>query len=290
VTAHRYLPAMANERMRDYWRTGAEGWVEHRRIFDAELAGFADAVLAAVEPGPGDRLLDVGCGTGVLLELASERGAGGVGVDIAPAMVEAAAARVPGSTFLVADAQTDDLAAHGPFDAVVSRFGVMFFDDPVMAFANLRRAAAPGAPLAFACWRGIEENAMFTLGTSVLVEHLDVAPEPPAPGAPGPTAFADPDHVRAILDASGWGDIGVAAVDVLCDYSFDGSDGVEERLTLLLNTSAGRNAAEQLEPRLGPDAWADLLDEVRAELRRHLVDGRVAFTGASWLVTARNPG
>ena len=284
-----YVPVMANERMREFWKVGAEGWVAHRDIFDTELAPFGDAVVAAVAPGPGDQVLDIGCGTGAVLARVVARGATGLGVDIAPAMVTAARELVPAARFEVADAQVDDLAAQGPFTSVVSRFGVMFFDEPVAAFSNIRQAAASGATLAFACWRGIEENPMFTLGTSVLVDHLDPKPDPPTPGAPGPMAFADPARIESILGDAGWADVAVAAFDAPCGYGGEGSDGVEERLTVLLNTTVGRGAADQLEPKLGPEGWAALLEEVRAELRAHLVDGHVQFNGATWLVTARNP-
>jgi SAM-dependent methyltransferase len=242
--------------------------------------------METLAPGPGTRLLDIGCGTGTLLELAAERGATGLGVDISPAMIEAATERVPGVSFIVADAQTDDLAAHGPFDAVTSRFGVMFFDDPTAAFANIRTAAAPGAPLAFVCWRSMEENPIFTLGTSVLIDRLDPKPPDPPPGAPGPTAFADADRVRSILADAGWRDVDVAPFDATLDYARHGGDGVEERLTMILGTSAGTLASRELRPYLTADEWEALLDDVRAELRRHLVDGRLQFNGAAWLVTA----
>jgi SAM-dependent methyltransferase len=280
---------VANEKMREYWATGADGWVQHKELFDAELAPFAELLIDTLAPGPGTRLLDIGCGTGTLLGLAAARGATGLGVDISPSMIETAIERVPRASFVVADAQTDDLAAHGPFDAMMSRFGVMFFDDPTAAFANIRTAAVPGAPLAFVCWRSIEENAMFSLGTSVIIDRMVPKPEPPPPGAPGPTAFADADRVRGHLDAAGWHDVDVQPFDVMLDYGRDGSDGVEERLTMILGTSAGNIARREIQPYLTADEWAALLDEVRAELRRHLVDGRVQFNAATWLVTARNP-
>ena len=280
---------MANERMRQVWTVGAEGWVAHRDLFEAELGRFADSLMDAVELGPDDRVLDVGCGTGALLERALEQGAVGVGVDISDKMVEAATALVPAASFVVADAQTDDLNALGPFTAVVSRFGVMFFDDPVAAFTNIRSAATPTATLTFVCWRGLDENPMFTLGTNVLLDRLDPRPGPAAPDAPGPAAFADPARVTSILETSGWSEVDITPVDVVCDYGLGGSDGVEERLTMILNTTIGWMARAQIEPQLGPEGWAALLDDIRAELRANLVDGSVKFTGATWLVKARNP-
>ncbi|WP_018180756.1 class I SAM-dependent methyltransferase [Jongsikchunia kroppenstedtii] len=278
---------MSNDQMRELWARGAEVWVEHKDIYDRELRGFADAVLAAIDPRPGLRILDIGCGTGTLLELAAESGASGVGFDISETMIRAAAERVPAASFVVADAQTTDLTDGGPYDAVVSRFGAMFFDEPAVAFANIRKALRPGAPMAFVCWRGLDENQMFTLGNSVLADRLDPRPPPPAPGAPGPTALADPERIRAILAEAGWTSVGIEKLDIVCDYGRDGGDGVEDRLVTVLGSMSGRFAREQLEGRLGPEGWAAVVDEVRVELRRHLVDGRVQFNGATWLVTAK---
>lgn len=279
---------MANEEMRENWTAGASGWVENEAIFDAVFAPVTAAVVEAASLAPQQRLLDVGCGSGTLLKAAVAEGLDVVGVDISEGMAEAARRRVPQATVLVEDAQEVDLLALAPgaaFDRVVSRFGVMFFADPVAAFANIRRATAPEARLAFACWRAEEENPMFALGTSVLIERLAAQPAPD-PGAPGPMAFADRDRLLSVLTDAGWSDIVADPLDFTCDYGIGGTDGVEERLAGILGTTTGRRARAQLEPELGADGWADLLDEVRAELRRHLVDGVVRFPGACWLVTA----
>lgn len=283
---------MANEAMRECWGAGAAPWVTHQQIFDAAFVPFTAAVMGAADPGPGDRVVDVGCGAGTLLAATVERGAAAVGVDVSPAMVDAARRRVPAATVVLADAQTADLGAAAPgppFTRVVSRFGVMFFDDPAAAFANLRRAAAPGARLAFVCWRGPEENPVFRVGTELILARVE-RPGLPAAGAPGPMAFADPDRPRDILARAGWQDVSVDALDGECRYGVDGSDGVEERLVTLLGSSVLRGARAEIEGREGPDAWAALLAEVRAELRRHLVDGVLTLPGATWLVTASNPG
>jgi len=276
--------------MRELWTGGAAGWVEHRDLFESELEGFSDALIAALPAGAEESVLDVGCGTGNLAARYVGSGARAIGVDISPVMIDAAASLVPGAAFLVADAQTENLTPHGPFDAVVSRFGVMFFDDPIAAFVNLRQAVKPGGRLGFVCWRALDENKMFTLGTSVLNRRLDPPAPAPAAGVPGPLAFAEPGLAVRILERSGWTQAHAEGVDVMCDYSRPGSDGVEERLTMVLNTAGGRAARAQLEPRLGPEGWIELLEEVRGELREHVVDGRMAFPGAAWLVTARVPG
>lgn len=283
---------MANESMRQNWSDGAAGWVANEAVFDAVFAPVTAAILEKSGPAAGQRVLDVGCGTGTLLAKCAAAGAEVVGVDIAEGMAAAARGRVPEATVIVADAQVTDLLGEvpgAPFDRVVSRFGVMFFEDPEAAFANLRRACAPGARLAFACWRSEEENPMFSLGSRILADRLDPQPEELAPGAPGPTAFADVARLDSLLTAAGWDGVRIDALDFVCDYGFNGTDGVEERLTTILSGGIGRLAKEQLVPRIGTAGWESLVDEVRGELRRHLVDGAVRFPGAVWLVTAANP-
>lgn len=279
---------MSNDGMRSTWTDVGAGWVEQEQTFDAAFAPITTALLAAAAIEPGHRVLDVGCGSGTLLEAAAASGATPVGVDISPTMVEAARRRVPVAEVLLADAQSTDLlaAAPGPaFDRVVSRFGVMFFADPVEAFTRIRTAAAPGGRLAFVCWRGDAENPIFTRGTEVLTRRLPPVERDPD-GAPGPRAFADPDRVRTVLADAGWDRVAVKALDVALDYSTATSDGVEERLATILATGTGRDARARLEPALGAAAWTALLDEVRAELRATLVDGALQLPAATWLVTA----
>ncbi len=283
---------MANAEMGIRWAGSASGWVENESIFDAIFAPVTRAILAAADIAQGQRVLDVGCGTGTLLAAATAAGASAVGVDISPGMTSAAAARVPAATVLLGDAQVMDMSVEAPgapFDRVVSRFGVMFFADPIAAFANLRQAAADDARLVFACWRAFEENPMFTLGTTVLLDRLDPRPEPPAPNEPGPTAFADRDRLAGLLSDAGWASVDISPLDVVLDYGYDGSDGVEQRLATILSTTTGRTAYETLHPALTPEDWAELLDDVRAELRHHVLDGAVKVPAALWLVTARNP-
>ena len=143
---------MANEAMKENWAAGGERWAANERIIDWVFAPVTEAIIEAADLAGATRVLDVGCGTGALLGATVAAGVAAVGVDISPSMVEAAVRRVPEATVVVADAQTDDLLAAGPgvaFDRVLSRFGVMFFDDPVAAFANIRSAA--GGPRRSTC-------------------------------------------------------------------------------------------------------------------------------------------
>ena len=217
-------------------------------------------------------------------------GARATGVDISPDMVAAARDRVPAATVEVRDAQADDLTVlpGAPYDAVVSRFGVMFFADPEAAFANLHRATAPGGSLVFGCWRGREENPMFTVGTDVLTDHLEPA-DRLAPDGPGPTSIADRDRTADLLARAGWRDVAVSPLDFVCDYgALHDTDGVDERVAIILGTTTGRHARAVLEPRLGPDGWADLVERMRSTLRAVASDtGRVTHPARTWVVTAR---
>ena len=281
---------MANEAMRDNWTTGAEGWVRNERIFDSALSPFTAAILGAADLSSATRVLDVGCGAGTLIESAVAAGADAVGVDISSVMVEAARRRVPTATVVTADAQTADLLAAAPgapFDRVLSRFGVMFFADPEAAFCNIRSATEPGARLVFVCWRE-GENEMFSLGLHGLMARLAEPPARPKPGAPGPMGLANADRIREVLTVAGWSDITIEPNDGLCDYALDGSDGVEERLTIVLSGTLGRAVRAELEPRLGPVGWKAELESARDEIRAKLVDGAVRIVGHTWLVTARN--
>jgi SAM-dependent methyltransferase len=283
---------MANERMREMWtKHGGPAWSANRHVFESVMTPIFNSVLEALGPVAGLTVLDVGCGTGGLSAAVVERGGSAVGVDISETMIATARDLHPEARFEVVDAQDGELSALEPdgFDKVTSEFGVMFFEDPVAAFANIGRATKSGGSMAFACWRSEAENKMFTLGSSLLVSRMPEPPPPAPPGSPGPTAFADRGHVAGVLDQAGWTDVAIEPRDPMLCYSIDGSDGVEERIAIIRAGQSGRLAEEQLRPRLGEDGWADLLDEVRAELRRNLVDGVVQFPGAIWLVTASRP-
>lgn len=277
--------------MHDDWADKGVEWVRNERIVDASFAPFTEVLLAAADLRSARRVLDVGCGSGTMLVAAAKAGVRAVGIDVSPAMVDAARRRVPDVTVVAADAQTADLASLAPgepFDRVVSRFGVMFFDDPVAAFANIRAATAPGARLAFVCWRA-DEREMFTLGFDVLAERLGHPVDPPVAGVPGPLGLADAGHIDDVLSTAGWVDVAIEPFEGVCDYGLDGSDGVEERLSMAVAGNVGRAVRAELEPRLGPGGWEIVLDEIRAELHSRLVDGAVRFVGRIWLVTATNP-
>src|SRR5690349_20047033 len=180
-----------------------------------------DLLVDAVVAGSPRRVLDVGCGTGATTLAVSRRlGANSecVGIDISEPMLDAARLRAERegtpARFIRADAQSYEFEPPS-FDAIMSRFGVMFFDDSVRAFANLRRAARAGARLRCPVWRSPEENPFMTTAGRAAAPLLPSVP-PRVPDAPGQFGFANAQRVRRILEESGWAEIDLQPIDVEC--------------------------------------------------------------------------
>ncbi|KYF89754.1 SAM-dependent methyltransferase [Sorangium cellulosum] len=262
---------------------GGPIWVEMQGVLDAMLAPLGAPLLEEAFPGEGGRVLDVGCGAGATaLAMARRLGPAGrcLGVDISGPLVAAARARaaaegLSSAAFVQADAQTHRFEP-GEFDAVISRFGVMFFADPAAAFANLRRAARRDARLSFVAWRSPAENPFMTEAARAAAPLLPNLPTP-GPDAPGPFAFADSDRVQRILDASGWTDVAIRPLDV--------PTGVAEKdlLTYVIKLGpvglALRDADEPTRARTA--------EVVRTAFAPYVRDGAARFTAACWLVSAR---
>jgi len=205
---------------------GGRAWVEAQAVLDAMFRPFENLLVEAVaSAGPMAQVLDIGCGTGsTTLAMARRLGAqaGCTGLDISEPMTALARQRAKreglhAACFVCADAQVHAFEPAG-FDMIVSRFGVMFFEDPVAAFANLRRAAKPGAKLACIVWRSPPDNPFMTAAERAAAPLLPHLP-PRQPGAPGQFAFADRARVTQILADSGWADIDIQPLDVRCTLS-----------------------------------------------------------------------
>jgi SAM-dependent methyltransferase len=206
--------AFANVEQAEFWSELAPTWFELED--QLEEVGGPPGKLAMDRLGllAGQRVLDVGCGLGrTTLALAARVGPGGgvVGVDISAQMLARGRDRAvrlgAGNVeFVHADAQVHDF---GParFDAAYSRFGVMFFSDPVAAFANIRRALRPGGALSLVCWQGVFDNEWMLIPGAAVAEVTGTLPPMPGPEEPGPFSLADPARVRAVLGAAGFGSI-----------------------------------------------------------------------------------
>lgn len=200
-------------------RSAGERWLAGDAKLARMLAPIGDASIECAAPRAGEHVLDVGCGAGhtavAIGRAVTERGTV-LGVDISGPLLGRATTRaaelgLPHVRFEHADAQTYDLG-EDRFDLVYSRFGVMFFADPTVAFANLARATKAHGRLLFACWRTPIENPWFTEPYAAMAQHID-PPPPPPPGGPGPFAFAEEIRVRSILERAGWTDVRFEGAD-----------------------------------------------------------------------------
>lgn len=257
-------------------------WVDRQPLLDRLFAPLGTLLIESLAGHSLGRVLDVGCGTGaVTLALASPSGDAGecVGIDISAPMIEAARARAEreGSRarFVCADAQAHAFAPAG-FDTLVSRLGVMFFDDPVAAFANLRRAARDGAALRFLAWRAAAENPFMTTAERAAAPLLPRLPARP-PGAPGQFGFADRERVESILAQAGWGAIAIRPVDLACSLP------ARELVPYLSRLGPVGLALEQADA-----ATRDrVIETVRAAFEPFVRGDEVHFTAACWLAGAQ---
>lgn len=274
---------MSNEEQIAYWSgPGGEHWAREHERYELMLRPFAHHLIDALAPQPSEHVLDVGCGNGALtLALAKIVGDRGrvVGIDVStPQLARArktvADAGLRNVDLIEADAQTHRF--DGTFDALVSRFGVMFFDDPGLAFTNLATALRPGGRVAFLCWQELSVNEWFRVPNEVLLEHVPLAP--PGDG-PGPFSLGDPDVVRAHLAAARLDDVVVKPV---VEHVSRG-DTVEEVVQFTRGAEIGRRITSEADPRTAERAWAALAERLTAFQRP---DG-VIFETRAWLVTAR---
>jgi ubiquinone/menaquinone biosynthesis C-methylase UbiE len=257
-------------------------WVDAQPLLDQILKPFEDVLVAALSSESGSSVLDVGCGTGSTT-LALTRLSGPVGrctgIDISEPMIAAARARAERertpASFICADAQTYAFEPES-VDAIVSRFGVMFFDDPARAFANLRRAARRGAELRFVAWRSAAENLFMTTAERIAAPLLPNL-QPRRPGAPGQFAFADDRRVRAILEESGWTEIDIRPLDLTCALPEKKLISYVTRLGpvgLILQEADERTRAQ-------------VVEAVRPAFDPYVQGTEVRFTAASWMAGAR---
>jgi ubiquinone/menaquinone biosynthesis C-methylase UbiE len=257
-------------------------WVEAQAMLDRTLQPFEDLLVEAVAASGARRVLDVGCGTGSTTRAAARVvGAKGhsLGIDISEQMIDAARMlagedRAP-TEFICADAQTHAFEP-ASFDLIMSRFGTMFFADPVAAFANLRRAGDADATLCSIVWRSPEENPFMTTAERAAARLLPNLQARRADAA-GQFGLADARRMRAILEKSGWTEIDIQPIDVLCKLP-------ESELTSY-GTRFGPVGVALREA--DPHTRAQVAGAVRAAFDPYVHGAEVRFTASCWKVGAR---
>jgi SAM-dependent methyltransferase len=260
-------------------------WVEHADVFESQVAAYREPFLAAAGIEPGAHVLDVGCGSGrTAREAARLAGPTGhvTGIDLSGQMLalartRAAAEGLRSISFEQADAQVADLGT-ARYDRVISRNGVMFFGDPVAAFANLARALKPDGRLVVLVWQSLAENEWYSEFRAAGAAGRRLPPLPP--DDPGPFALGDPQRVRAVLTAAGFAEPELAGERRTMAYGPDLATAETMALSVI----------SPLLEELDEDGRARARADLRRTLEEHLGPTGVTFRSAMWIITARPRG
>jgi SAM-dependent methyltransferase len=278
--------SVANRDQAEHWNSSEQAahWVSHQEQYDRMLAPFTDMILGAAALSAGDNVLDVGCGCGSTTLAAAEVAAPGaaVGVDLSAPMLARARDSAPHSGLVNASFEQGDAQDHRfgqVFDVVISRFGVMFFADPVAAFTNLRAATRPRGRMAFVCWQPLIANEWLMIAGAAFAERVRL-PDPPEPDAPGMFSLAEPSRIQGILGDAGWSQVTLTSRET--PILLGGS--VDDAVAFLRNGSLGRRVLD------GADAATQTraIESLRRALARRARPGGVRLGAAAWLVQARS--
>lgn len=275
----------ANAPQIEYWNeVSGPKWVRMQEDLDTQLTPLQQALLADLPVSAGDHLLDVGCGCGAttlaLGELVGDSGRV-TGLDISQPMLAHARHRAAAQShidFVEADAQVHALPSE-QYDHIVSRFGVMFFDDPVKAFSNLRCSLKPGGTFHFICWRAMMENPWMTVPVMAAAQYV---PMPPLgdPHAPGPASLCDPERTERLLTEAGFSQVTVAPYDTAMHIGRDGT--LDNSVDFIMKIGPV--------PRMLQDADAETVTKVTEAIREALLefdgDEGIRLAAATWIVTA----
>jgi SAM-dependent methyltransferase len=275
---------IVNEDQANAWDgTEGETWAADQDRYDAGVGVYNEHLLDAANISTNERVLDIGCGCGQSTRSAARLAASGsaVGVDLSSQMLARARDRareegVENVTFEQADAQVHPFAP-GEFDVAISRFGAMFFGDPVAAFRNIGSGLRADARIALVAWQPLAENEWLSAIRATLAMGRQL-PEPPI-GMPGPFGLADPDAVRSILDGAGYVDIGVEGIQ---EPFYAGADA-DDAFDFVGRIGPVRGLLEDLDEA----AEAQALEQLRAAIAEHETADGVLFGSSAWLVTAR---
>lgn len=262
--------------------TAGHAWVEAQVVVDQILQPFAHLLVRAVAAASSSNVLDVGCGTGATtLAVARALGSEGrcTGIDISEPMLARARARAEAEGVALRFIR-DDAESHAfepaSFDMILSRFGVMFFAEPVRAFRNLRRAARDGAALRCVVWRSPAENPFMTTAERAAAPLLPDIP-PRQPGGPGQFAFADASRVQSILTESGWSELDIRPLDATCSLA---EKDLTRYVTLLGPLGRVLGGVDD-------ETQKRVIETVRAAFEPFVHGAEVRFDAACWMVSAR---
>ncbi len=271
----------------EYWNgEGGETWLENFDTIDRFLVPLQSIALEAAAAQKGETIIDIGCGTGgTAVALAEQAAPDGqvLGVDISVPLIEEArkrsdAAGVTNVSFEVADAGAYGFASNSA-DLIFSRFGVMFFGEPYVAFENMRGAMKSDGRMVFACWQEMPKNTFFLVPIMAALEVLP-PPEPLPPRAPGPFAFGEKDYVHDIMSKAGYRNIEIVGREAEMAMSDD--FGVEQAADFYVSFGPLKRLLDEADE----SDVAQVRAKVADALAKHVKNGKVSLSGAIWLVHA----
>lgn len=270
-----------------YWNgPGGQHWADRQQTQDIVLTPVSAALIDRARAGTGERIIDIGCGCGATtFAFADKVGPTGhvLGVDVSAPMLALARKLAPPQApveFMLADA-TVHAFAQASFDLLVSRFGVMFFAEPELSFANLRKALRPGGRVAFACWRTPRDNPWVMVPLQAAYQHVPKMPQL-GPEDPGPFSFADEERVRRILGAAGFASVALERHDFPLDFAI--GHGLDVAVQSAMEVGPTSRALEG-----HPDETkAVVASSIRAALAPFAQGGKVPLGASIWIITAVN--
>jgi SAM-dependent methyltransferase len=286
------MPSPNLKQIADWNGASGQSWLTHQKRFDTMLAAHAKALMLAAAPQAGETVLDIGCGAGATsLAMANAVGSAGrvVGIDISQALLQRARVRA-GEAGLPADFLWADAGRHPfpprTFDLLVSRLGVMFFDEPVSAFAHLREALRPAGRLLFLAWRSAAENEGASLPMGAALRTLP-PPAPASPDAPGPFSFGDRERVARLLRDAGFIRIEIAPLDAALRFGRGNTpdEALDDAVQMAFHLGPLRRLLDDKPEQVRQAVCRDVREAFASRLTR---DG-VVLSSAAWLVSAR-PG
>jgi ubiquinone/menaquinone biosynthesis C-methylase UbiE len=269
-----------------YWNgPGGQRWADRQAAQDILLAPVLDILIDRARLKTGERIIDVGCGSGATsIAFAEKVGPSGhvLGIDVSGPMLARARQSAPAGLpieFLLADATVHPFEP-ASYDLLASRFGVMFFADPALSFANMRKALRPSGRLAFVCWREPRENPFFMAPLQAAYKHVPKLPQQ-GPEDPGPFAFASEERVRRILSEAGFTRVEMEPCPLMLDAAI--GRGLDGAVQGALEIGPVSRALEDQPPEMRGKA----ADSIREALAPFAKGDAVPLPASIWIVTAR---
>ena len=276
-----------NKNQRDFWSgKGGDIWVERQNAMDTMLSPLGEAALNKLNLNEGENVLDIGCGCGhTTLNIAKRISPDGqvTGLDISKPMLKRAKESanemsISNASFNCVDVQTDDMGEE-VYSAAFSRFGVMFFEDPVAAFCNINKSLITGASLSFVCWQSPALNPWQSLFIEAVKKYVDL-PSPP-PRSPSPFAFMESEYVSSILEESNFQNIMIegheAEVNMFSGRSL--SDSVKDYISINPVVSGMLKDSTEQEK-------TEIINSAIGAFSPYYSEKGLMFPSATWLVTA----